>query len=107
MIPLILRRHRGQHSHLQHHAQIYGLMNRVIEEAAESGYRIFKWCVLDVLEKCVDRDCETCGLWEDCGGKARQASGFYRIDDAIDHKRKVSRETWRRRCSVISPARRG
>jgi hypothetical protein len=85
----------------------YGLMNQVIEGAAESGYRIFKWCVLDVLEKCVDRDCATCGLREDCGGRARQASGFYRIDDAIGHKRQVSRETWESEMLCYVPSREG
>lgn len=72
----------------------YGLMNRVVTEAAESGYRLFKWCVMDVLEQCVNRDCETCDLWEDCEGRARNADGYYPIEDAISHKRKVSRQTW-------------
>jgi hypothetical protein len=85
----------------------YGLMNQVIEGAAQSGYRIFKWCVLDVLEPCVDRDCANCGLWEDCGGKAKQASGFYRIDNAIDHKRQVSRETWLCEMLCFQPSQEG
>jgi len=72
----------------------YGLMNRVITEAAESGYRVFKWCVFDVMERCEGRDCGTCELWEDCEGRARQADGFYPVEDAISAKRKVSRETW-------------
>jgi hypothetical protein len=72
----------------------YGLMNRVITEAAESGYRVFKWCVFDVMERCEGRDCDTCELWEDCEGRARQADGFYPVEDAISAKRKVSRETW-------------
>lgn len=73
----------------------YGLMNRVIEEAALSGYKIYKWCVFDVMEKCPQwRECNTCELWEDCQGKARHADGFYSIEDAISEKRKVSRDTW-------------
>jgi hypothetical protein len=73
----------------------YGLMNRVIEEAALSGYKIYKWCVFDVMEKCPEwRECDTCELWEDCQGKARHADGFYSIEDAISEKRKVSRDTW-------------
>jgi hypothetical protein len=72
----------------------YGLMNRVISEAAENGYRVFKWCVFCVLEKCVGRNCDLCELWEDCEGRAKNADGFYSIEDAISAKRKVSRETW-------------
>jgi hypothetical protein len=72
----------------------YGLMNRVITEAAQSGYKIYKWCVFDVMEKCVDRECATCELWEDCQGRARHADGFYSIENAISEKRRVSRDTW-------------
>jgi hypothetical protein len=72
----------------------YGLMNRVVTEAVESGYRLYKWCIFDTLQRCEGRDCETCELWEDCQGRARQADGFYPVEDAISAKRKVSRETW-------------
>ena len=73
----------------------YGLMNRVITEAAQSGYKIYKWCVFDVMEKCVGRECsDDCELWEDCQGRASEADGFYSIEDAISEKRKVSRDTW-------------
>jgi len=85
----------------------YGLMNRVITEAAESGYRVFKWCVFDVMEKCVGRDCESCELWEDCEGRARQAEGFYPVEDAISAKRKVSRETWESEMLCRMPSQEG
>lgn len=85
----------------------YGLMNRVIEEAHESGFRIFKWCVFDVMEKCIDRNCEECALWEDCQGKARNASGFFKIDNAIKHKRKVSHDTWMSEMLCYQPSSEG
>jgi hypothetical protein len=85
----------------------YGLMNRVITEAAESGYRVFKWCVFDVMEKCVGRDCETCELWEDCEGRAKEADGFYPVEDAISAKRKVSRETWESEMLCRMPSQEG
>jgi hypothetical protein len=72
----------------------YGLMNRLVTEAAESGFRVFKWCIVDTLQKCEGRDCGGCELWEDCEGRARQADGYFSIEDAISHKRKVSRQTW-------------
>ncbi|MEW6657987.1 MAG: hypothetical protein AB1424_04955 [Thermodesulfobacteriota bacterium] len=72
----------------------YGLMNKVISEAAQSGYQIYKWCVFDFMEKCVGRNCEVCDLWEDCEGWSRNAEVFYPIKDPISAKRKVSRETW-------------
>jgi len=85
----------------------YGLMHRVISEAPQSGYRVFKWCVLDVLEKCLVRDCQACELWEDCEGRARQADGFYPIEDAISAKRKVSREMWESEMLCKMPSQEG
>jgi hypothetical protein len=85
----------------------YGLMNRVITEAAESGYRVYKWCVIDVLERCEGRDCETCDLWPDCEGRAKEADGFYPVEDAISAKRKVSRETWESEMLCKMPSQEG
>lgn len=51
----------------------YGLMQTVVEEAALRGYRLYKWCIMDVLERCQGRDCADCDLWEDCQGRAVEA----------------------------------
>lgn len=85
----------------------YGLMNRVISEAVQSGYKIYKWCVFDVMEKCIGRECAVCELWEDCQGKAKQADGFYSIEDAISEKRKVSRDTWLCEMLCFQPSQEG
>jgi hypothetical protein len=85
----------------------YGLMNRVISEAAQSGYKIYKWCIFDVLEKCVGRECAVCELWEDCQGKAKQADGFYSIENAISEKRRVSRDTWLCEMLCFQPSQEG
>ncbi|MDD5642137.1 MAG: hypothetical protein PHX53_10835 [Syntrophales bacterium] len=85
----------------------YGLMNQVITEAAQSGYRIFKWCILDVLEKCEGRDCYTCALLDDCGGRARNADGFIKIEDAITKKRMASREAWNSEALCLMPSQEG
>jgi hypothetical protein len=85
----------------------YGLMNKVISEAAQSGYKIYKWCVFDVMEKCVVRDCEGCELWGDCEGRAKNADGFYPVEDAISAKRKVSRETWESEMLCRMPSQEG
>jgi hypothetical protein len=85
----------------------YGLMQRVITEAAERGYKVYKWCVFDVMEKCVGQDCDTCPLWEDCGGKAKKADGFYKVEDAISLKRQVSEETWKSEMLCLMPSQEG
>src|SRR5690606_16138706 len=54
----------------------FGMMARLIDEAGASGRRVFRWCALDVIERCPpSRPCETCNLWNDCRGRAKEADG--------------------------------
>ena len=70
----------------------YGLMQKIISEASESGTPIFKWCLWEVIEKCtLDRHCSRCALDKDCRGRARRANGYFRIDDCIAQMRRSSR----------------
>jgi hypothetical protein len=72
--------------------QPYGVMQRLIDRSAESRIRVFRWCVWEVIEKCgPERTCSQCPLWSDCGGRARSASGYLKIDDVIDQMRRSSR----------------
>jgi hypothetical protein len=69
-IPMTKGGHRAStHIYSTMH-KTYGLMQAVVEEAPARGYRLYKWCILDVLERCEDRDCADCDLWEDCQGRA-------------------------------------
>jgi hypothetical protein len=73
----------------------YGLMQQIVEEAPVRGYRLYKWCVMDVLERCTGRECgEVCPLWDDCKGRAQGADGHYPIELAITKKRQVPDDTW-------------
>ena len=69
----------------------YGLMQTLIDDAAQSGIPIFKWCLWEVIERCRGRSCSRCALNEDCRGKARRANGYLRIDDVISQMRRSSR----------------
>jgi hypothetical protein len=56
---------------------------------------LLKWCLWEVIEPCTaDRSCSRCPLWPDCEGKAREADGYFPIDDAIAQKARASREAW-------------
>ncbi len=74
----------------------FGLMSEVIDSAHKSGTKVIHWCLLEVLERCPpERECRTCPLWDECRGVAKtRCDGFFRIDDAIAMKRRVSVETW-------------
>jgi hypothetical protein len=106
-IPMTKGGHRaGIHIYSTMHKS-YGLMQTVVEEAALRGYRLYKWCIMDVLERCQGRVCANCDLWEDCQGRAIEADGFYRIDDAISKKRQVSEQTWLSEYRCLIPSQEG
>jgi len=72
----------------------YGLMQKIISQAAQFGTPVFKWCLWEVIEKCRNRSCSQCPLWGDCQGKAKQANGYLKIDDCITAMRRASRAGW-------------
>jgi hypothetical protein len=80
----------------------YGLMAEIIDSCAERGYKLYKWCLFEVLERCTQPKevCNGCLLFEDCvtedypKGKARKSNGYYKIDDAKKLKQKVSKDSW-------------
>lgn len=73
----------------------FGLMQQLIDEARDGSRMLFRWSVLDVLERCPpERLCATCPLWPECQGRAKQARGFLHIDDAIAQKSRISEDTW-------------
>ena len=72
----------------------YGLMQKIVSSAGQFGTPVFKWCLWEVIEKCRDRNCSQCPLWNDCGGKAREANGYLKIDDCITARRRASRAGW-------------
>jgi hypothetical protein len=72
----------------------YGLMHTLITQAEANGSEVFKWCIWEVVEKCVGRSCSQCSLWSDCRGVARNARGYFKIDDCITIMRRSSRVGW-------------
>jgi len=63
--------------------------------AVSKAPRLIRWCLWEVIERCPpERRCGECPLWEDCRGRARQAEGFFKIDDAIAIQSRSSRAAW-------------
>ncbi|HEX42617.1 MAG TPA: hypothetical protein ENN81_11265 [Phycisphaerales bacterium] len=83
--------------------QPYGLMQKIVSRAEEPirvdprqslSTPLFKWCVWETIEPCLGRTCSQCPLWTDCGGKAKNARGYLRIDDCITQMQRASRAGW-------------
>ena len=71
---------------------------------------LFKWGVIDALEKCGPRHaCVTCPLHVECGGRAklREIGGHMTIADALVLKRRSSRSTWESEMLCREPSREG
>jgi hypothetical protein len=81
----------------------HGVMHDLVRDAREGGRRLFRWGVVDVLEKCGDEhacrsDAGACPLLEECAGSAKerneQDAGHVSVRDAIALKRRVAKVTW-------------
>jgi hypothetical protein len=72
----------------------YGLMQKIVSSASRDGVPVFKWCLWEVIERCTGRGCSQCPLWGDCGGRAKGADGYLKIDDCITQMRRASRAGW-------------
>jgi hypothetical protein len=81
----------------------YGLMQKIVSSAGQNNTPVFKWCLLETIERCVDRNCSQCPLWGDCGGKAKDACGYLRIDDCIMQMRRASRAGWEAEMLCLKP----
>lgn len=68
---------------------------------------LYKWCLWETIEKCVDRTCSQCPLWRDCQGKAENADGYISIDDAIGWMRDSSRASWEAEQLCLRPTMHG
>jgi hypothetical protein len=98
----------------------FGLMHDLVQETRLGRRKLFKWGVVDVLERCPERlDCVTrspegaehrCTLWDDCGGRAKEVpppGGHVFIADAAAQKRRVSLRAWKSEMVCDQPTREG
>lgn len=73
-----------------------GNAQRMIDEAEVMGFKIYKWCVFEILQKCTKSTCKSCEKyvsydregkehrWIDvCGGKARRSNGYLPLSDVL------------------------
>lgn len=60
-----------------------------------TGRRLYRWNALDVVARCPDSlACDGCALWDDCGGRAKRASGFVPVSDLLRSRGRVSDRVW-------------
>ena len=88
-----------------------GLMQDLVDRITPDGCRLFRWSLLDVMERCPDwRRCDGCALERDCAGRAKERDaprGHLRIDDLISQARRVDEMTWKTEMLCERPGRGG
>ncbi|MEN6575791.1 MAG: hypothetical protein ABFD90_05555 [Phycisphaerales bacterium] len=82
----------------------YGIMQREVAAATQARVPVFKWCLWETIERCTGRECSQCPLWGDCGGRAKEACGYLKIDDCITQMRRSSRSAWESEMLCIRPS---
>lgn len=92
----------------------FGLMQEVIEDQQKMGLTLYRWCWLEVVDRC-DDVCEKiqdprsrdhgkqCSLWQDCRGKAHEAVGYYAVEDVRKKKAQLPTDTWESEWLVKRP----
>ncbi len=80
------------------------------ESSSSTPRTLFRWGLLDVLEHCPpERDCSICPLEPECQGRAKftplTCEGHITIDDAVNMKFRVGRETWESEMLCLRPSR--
>ncbi|MGD9693162.1 MAG: hypothetical protein AB7G17_10265 [Phycisphaerales bacterium] len=73
----------------------WGLMH---ELTGDLERKQFRWGVVDVLSRCASaRECSSCALWEECGGRAKGEGvrGHVGVEDAERMKGRCSEGVWR------------
>jgi len=92
----------------------FGLMQEVIDDRHKMRLTLYKWCFLEVVERCSDvcRNVQDprsisygqgCNLWEDCRGKAHDAVGYYVVEDVRKKKAQLPTDTWESEWLVKRP----
>ncbi len=81
---------------LSTHHRVKGVMTDALERAAAGRTPVYKWCIWECLEPCLDYNCSTCPISSLCPGKAmKSASGYFTIRAFADKLTQVSMQTLR------------
>ncbi len=87
----------------------HGVMQRLLREAKQRRIRTYKWCIMDVVEKCTrkcfkDKKYGDCPAWSKCKGLAHKGTGWYKIEDFIDKACQLDEDVWNAQWRNKSPS---
>ena len=71
-----------------------GPMERLLKEAKERGFKVFKWCIKEVIERHDPDICARSIYHDDCKGDCERSTGYYTFSDVISAKSRLDSDTW-------------
>ena len=82
--------------------EVGGLMS---ELTRSPNHRLYNWNAMDVVAQCPPAiACEGCRVWDDCRGRAKQASGHLPVQDLIHQRGRLSDGLWQAEMMCKRPA---
>lgn len=72
----------------------YGPMERLIEEADERGFKIFRWCIMETVEKHDPEVCAKTKFHQYCQNRCQDVDGYYSFTDTVKKVQKLDEDTW-------------
>jgi len=90
--------------------KVGGLMDRMLQYAARVGWKVYSWCIFDVVARCPESlKCRECPplVQKRCQGRCKRTTGFYPIRDFINKAATVDDDTWTAQYLCKTPLRTG
>lgn len=85
----------------------FGLMQTVLDEAAERDIKVYSYCVWETKVRCPVCTKGQCPLWEPCQGRYKDSDGHRSVKNITDKFLLSSEETWASQHLCLRPGSQG
>lgn len=72
----------------------FGPMERLLDEAEERGFKVYRCCVMETIEPHDKEICRNSVFHEDCQQRCDQMAGHLQFNDVIATKKRLDADTW-------------
>lgn len=72
----------------------YGPMERLLEESEERGFVVYRWCIMETVEKHDPELCAASKFNQYCKGRCEEVDGYYSFTDTVKKVQKLDQDTF-------------